>query len=308
MADFTDDNFASLLHLSELELFEEIAGELEDLEINLPMLTPKPNPFISSILKNNQGSGQNNFSKILVATNRANQKKSGRPKVVDISKKSRRSRDISPTERERFEELGKEIADIKKDNKGSRRLPAVPPREEIFHLLEVSKEHERDHLIIRLAYATGCRRSELENMRLADINHKEQSIFVRDGKGNKDRYVLMDKTTARLLEEFTYGLGLQDPIFDIEDKQINRRIKHWGKKSGLTARYEAQDRYFTSHCLRHAYATHMHEAGVDLYTLKDLLGHRFLTTTKLYVHIGVGKRLAEYENCHPLAADAATRD
>ena len=308
MSDFTDEDFASLLHPAELELLEEIAGELEDLELNLPALTSEPSSLVSSILKNNRGSGGSNFSKILLATNRANQMKTGRPKVVDISKKPRRSRELSPVERERFEELGKEIADIKTEGKGSRRLPAVPPREEIFHLLELSKEHERDHLIIRLAYATGCRRSELENLRLADINFKAQTVFVRDGKGNKDRYVLMDKTTAKLLEDFTYGLALQDPIFDIEDRQINRRIKHWGQEAGLTARYEAQGRYFTSHCLRHAYATHMHEAGVDLYTLKDLLGHRYLTTTKLYVHIGVGARLAEYENCHPLAAEATRRD
>ena len=85
----------------------------------------------------------------------------------------------------------------------------------------------RDHLIIRTFYATGVRRSELEADRsgsgrpckLADLYLKELKIFIRSGKGDKDRYVLLDKKTARMLESFTYGRALDDPIFDIEDQQ-----------------------------------------------------------------------------------------
>ena len=65
----------------------------------------------------------------------------------------------------------------------------------------------------------------------------------------------------------------------------------------------AQDRSFTSNSLRHAYATHMHEAGIDLYTLKNLLGHRFFTTTQIYIHLAVGNWLGQYERCHPLASE-----
>jgi site-specific recombinase XerD len=100
------------------------------------------------------------------------------------------------------------------------------------------------------------------------------------------------------MENFTYGLGLADPIFDIEDRQINRRIVHW---ADLAARYDAQGRSFTSHSLRHAYATHMHESGLDLYILKNLLG-RFFTTTQIYIKIAVSNWLGQY-GCHPLALD-----
>lgn len=206
---------------------------------------------------------------------------------------------MSPLERERLAELEDEL---KEDEATGRRLPAVPTREELAALLDlVEKNHHRDYIIIRLFYATGCRRSELEKMRLADLNLKEQRIFVRDGKWDKDRYVLVDKKTAQLLDDFTYGRALDDPVFDIQDRQINRRVVKWGEDAGIVARYDAQDRSFTSNSLRHCFATHMHEAGVDLFTLRDLLGHRFLSTTKIYVHAGVGKLIGDYERCHPLA-------
>lgn len=82
---------------------------------------------------------------------------------------------------------------------------------------------------------------------------------------------------------------------------FNRVITDFADDTGLSARYEAQGREFTSHSLRHAFATHLYESGADLYLLKDLLGHRYLTTTRIYVHIGIAKRLKSYEACHPLA-------
>jgi integrase len=293
------EDFLGYLHPRELELLDEIRLELEDSEEfeaeraipeDSPDDPPPPQlPATRSGLSDLFRGPAASPLFLAIPTQRS------RP---EPSTKQEDRRRLSPVEREEYEELKEEIKDI---TKRSRRLPAVPSLEEVFHLLDTSIESKRDHLIIRLLYATGCRRSEIENMRLADVDFKNQRIFIRDGKGDKDRYVLIDKETARMLEEFTYGLALSDPIFDIEDRQINRRVKEWGERSGLSARYEAQDRSFTSHSLRHAFATHLYEAGVDLYTLRDLLGHRFLSTTRLYVHTSVGKRLTEYEACHPLS-------
>jgi len=61
-------------------------------------------------------------------------------------------------------------------------------------------------------------------------------------------------------------------------------------------------RSFTVHSFRHCYATHLYEAGADIFMLKTLLGHHFLKTTKMYVHIGVGKLKDSYKKCHPLAS------
>ena len=286
MSHFSAQDLAQTLHPQELEILEELAQEFSDDDDD------NGDQFrIAS----------RNFAKLIIQANLAQRRKmkskggGGRSKTADLS----------PLERERFEELDDEL-EREEMGKRTRRLPAVPTREEVRLLLDTAEEQDRnvgkrDYLIIRLMYATGCRRSELENMRLADMNYKEQRVFIRDGKWDKDRYVLIDKKTAELMEEFTYGLGLADPIFNIQDRQINRRIVHWATVTGLADRYDAQDRNFTSSSLRHAYATHMHEAGIDLYTLKNLLGHRFFTTTQIYIHLAVGNWLGQYERCHPLA-------
>lgn len=227
------------------------------------------------------------------------------PSRPTASRSPQTSSELSPLEKERVQEMADELADIEKE---SRRLPAVPTREELAHLLDTvrlaaeegSRNDRRDYLIIRLLYATGCRRSELENMVVADLNTAEQRIFIRDGKGNKDRYVLIDKETARLLDRHTHTYTLKSRVFDIQDRQIARRVTHWAKVTGLTKRYQAQGRTFTTHCLRHCYATHMYEGGANLFTLRELLGHQYLNTTRIYVSIGIGKLLNDYQNSHPL--------
>ena len=119
----------------------------------------------------------------------------------------------------------------------------------------------------------------------------------KDGKGNKDRYVLIDPETADLLSSFTHARSLESPLFDIEDRQINYRVVKWGEATI----YEAQDRAFTSHSLRHCFATHMYEAGAQLLTIKELLGHEYLSTTEVYIAVGVGKLQSDYQSFHPLA-------
>jgi integrase len=194
-------------------------------------------------------------------------------------------------------ELDVEVEDC---DKSDHRLPAVPTRDEIRHLLEVSKVKKRDHIIIRTFYATGIRRSELEAAKRADLYRKEQKLFVRAGKGDKDRYVLLDRTTAKMLDDFTYGRALEDPLFDIEDQQMNRVCQKHAETAGILQRYRAMGRNFSAHSLRHAFATHLWESGIDVFILRDLLGHRYLGTTRRYVAIGLGRVVKDYNDHHPL--------
>jgi integrase len=298
-------DIASVLYPEEIEILEELS---KDWDITLPLFADREEFQISPVFGPTNFSNQANFLETWEAPTRSTVEPSP-PDPLNAVKR----RELNAVDREHYDELNKEIKDMHEDSGRSRRLPAVPSRLEIQDLLNTVKNSDgnnakRDYMIIRLSYATGCRRSETAGIRLADIAFEEQRIFIRDGKGDKDRYVLIDKHTAKLLEKHTRGLRLQDPIFDIEDKQINRTIIKWGTESGLVARYDAQDRSFTSHSLRHAFATHMHESGVDLFVLKDLLGHKFLTTTRLYVQIGVGRRLANYESTHPLATGILDED
>lgn len=305
MSDSRSYDLADIIPLHQIETLEKLVKKqgvdfsalLKQTGFTLSHRTQTPTP------------APTNYSKVMMATTDVSSKAPSTPKIVDtaqLPQPDKARRDLSPMEREWVDELNNELEEIREDTRRSRRLPVVPPREEIEQLLvaaqlRTNRKAKRNYLILRLMYSTGCRRSELEHIRRVDIDFAAQNIFIRDGKGNKDRYVLIDKKTAKLLKKYTRRHKLEQSLFGIGDKQINRVIVEIAEDCGLSARYEAQDREFTSHTLRHCFATHMHEAGVDLYTLRDLLGHRFLTTTMLYVHVGVGKRLNEYEACHPLA-------
>lgn len=277
------DQLAAILHPQELELLSELADELAELdEYDLDQaapVAPTREDYLQAIL--------------------------GAPGLTPPTRKRGKSRkkkkkpdDLNDYEREHNAELGDEV---KESVKHTGRRAAVPTREEIRHVLETSKDHGRDHMMMRLFYATGARRFEIETMVLADLHLEEQKIFIRNGKNDIDRYVLVDKKTARMLADFVYGRALDDPIFDIGATQMNNRVKHWGRKSGLDERYAAQNRKLTCHSFRHAYGTHTYESGLDLVTIKNLMGHRFLSSTLTYIHLGIARNLNSYEQAHPFA-------
>ena len=285
-----------LLHPAEQEVLDELAEEFDD-DLDLDSIATILHQVSQSRTRQRQ-------PHIIKATNYPVSLLSASSSEAPSkpARKKKKSARLSVVERERFDELGGEVKEVEKN---SRRLPAVLALRELKHLFQTVRQARgvkarRDYLILRTLYATGCRRSELENILYADLKLPEQQIFIRDGKWNKDRYVLIDKQTASLLEEYTAAHTDEMPLFDIEDRQINRRVVHWGEKSGIAQRYDAQERSFTAHSLRHCFATHMWENGADLYTLRELLGHRYLSTTKFYVSIGVGKLLGDYEKTHPL--------
>lgn len=180
-------------------------------------------------------------------------------------------------------------------------LPAVATHEDIQALLDATKDHPRNHLIIRTLYASGIRREELTNLKVADLYLDRNIIFVREGKYDKDRYVLIDDETSRLLADYTRNFLLTDQVFDLSTRTINRVVNGAAKKIGLRQRFKAMGHNFTVHSLRHACATHMYEEGADILFLQTVLGHLFLSTTQKYIHMGVGLLVEQYKESHPLA-------
>ena len=180
-------------------------------------------------------------------------------------------------------------------------LPAVATHEDIQALFDVTKDHPRNYLIIRTLYASGIRREELVNLKVADLYLGRNIIFVREGKYDKDRYVLIDKETSRLLGEYTRNFLLTDHVFGLSTRTINRVVNGAANKIGLRERFAAMGHKFTVHSLRHAYATHAYERGASVAFLKTLLGHLFVATTLKYINAGVDRLTEEYEQSHPLA-------
>jgi integrase/recombinase XerD len=163
-------------------------------------------------------------------------------------------------------------------------LPSVLSPAEVQRLFDAARSG-RERVLLQVTYACGLRLSEVLHLQVGNIDSARMVIHVRQGKGQKDRLVPL---SARLLEELraywrlerprTWLFPGQKPGQPMSDGNVQRHFRRLANGLGLNKRC-------TMHTLRHSYATHLVEAGVDIFTLKDLMGHRSLHTTALYLHL-----------------------
>lgn len=157
----------------------------------------------------------------------------------------------------------------------------------------------RDTAIMELFYASGMRRAEVAGVRLADVDLAERTIRVT-GKGNKERVVVINRTSASAIESY---LRVRPPSADphlflgrggkgITPKHVWRIFRTIYRISGI-------QRHATPHTLRHSFATHLVENGVDLETVRELLGHESLATTGVYLQLAMGHKRRAYDEAHP---------
>ena len=152
---------------------------------------------------------------------------------------------------------------------------------------------------MRLLYTTGMRIGELDNLKFCDVNYDDQRIFIRAGKGDKDRYVLTDKRTLEELKEWQGDKQVSERVVGIRIRQLRRVVERAGAITGIAAKYEAMGRTYSPHCFRHAFATHLYEQGTSLFVIKKLLGHEYLTTTEIYVTCSMETMRKEYNKFNP---------
>lgn len=164
------------------------------------------------------------------------------------------------------------------------KLPVVLSRQEIAQLL-AAPQRLKTRTMLTTCYATGVRVSELVMLQADDIDSQRMVIRIRQGKGRKDRYAMLSPRLLELLR--TYWKTCRpvqllfpgrDPLRPLESQTVQRNLRKAARQAGIKKRV-------TPHILRHSFATHLLEAGVDLRTIQVLLGHRSLRTTSLYTHI-----------------------
>lgn len=194
-----------------------------------------------------------------------------------------------------------------KNPKKNQTLPNFLTYEEIDKLINEPDTKTnigiRDACILECLYSTGCRVSELINIRLKDISVSNNSIRLF-GKGSKERDVfygsyLEKKLNAylKVRKEMLKGKS-HDYLFlntkgnKIGDRDIRAMIEKMAKKSGIL-------KQVSPHVLRHTFATHMLDSGADLKTVQELLGHSNLATTQIYTHISNEQLRRVYLNTHP---------
>jgi integrase/recombinase XerD len=173
--------------------------------------------------------------------------------------------------------------------KRPRKLPCVLSPMEVLRFLEAAPAG-RDRVMLQTAYACGLRLGELLNLSVTDIDSARMVIVVRQGKGRKDRQVPLSQRLLGELRAYWRQARPKFLLFPPTSPGSNpRRPMHESVVQKLCRQIVDElklTKHATPHTLRHSFATHMLEAGVDLVTLQHIMGHSDLQTTARYLHIG----------------------
>ena len=164
------------------------------------------------------------------------------------------------------------------------KLPVILSREEVMHFLD-SIDSIKHRAILMTAYAAGLRVSEAIHLKVADIDSQRMMLRVDQGKGRKDRYIMLSPRLLEVLRDYWKTLRPKLWLFpgDLIGQPITRNAVELACQKAHRASGIAKP--ITPHSLRHAFATHLLESGTDIRTIQLLLGHRSLTTTSRYLKV-----------------------
>lgn len=164
-------------------------------------------------------------------------------------------------------------------------LPKVITPEQVMQLIDHAATFKH-RVFFSLLYATGMRLGEALNLRVEDVDAAGMRILVRDGKGHKDRYTLLSVECLDLLR-FYFRAFHPTGGWLFNGKYAGTRWSPKGAQHAfMTARRKAKlPEFVTAHTLRHCFATHLLQSGIDLVTIQQLLGHKYLKTTVRYIHL-----------------------
>jgi len=163
-------------------------------------------------------------------------------------------------------------------------LPHVLDKNDVWKIIEATV-NLRQKAMLMVTYSAGLRASETARLRITDIDSTRMMIRVEQGKGNKDRYTLLSQIALEALREYwkeyrpkVWLFPGQNPENYVSVSYIQVGFKRAKTKAGIS-------KPASCHTLRHSFATHLLEAGVDLHTIQVLLGHSSIRTTTIYLHV-----------------------
>ena len=172
------------------------------------------------------------------------------------------------------------------------KLPQVFSVAQIHQLLGVIG-NQKHLMVVSLFYGSGVRMNELRNIKLTDIDSKSYQLKVVAGKGGKDRFTILPKDLLEPLRMYFKSYRPKTYLFEghragapMHERSIQHFLQLYITKIGLGGKD------YSAHTLRHSFATHLVDAGTDIHTIKELLGHSNLDTTMIYLHLQQSKRSA----------------
>ena len=180
--------------------------------------------------------------------------------------------------------LEKDITIGIKRPKKERKIPSVLTKEEVKNLIN-SLNNEKSKLMISLIYAGGFRVSELVNLKINNLDFNEKIGHLRQAKGRKDRiFNIPDFLFDSLKKQVESQKALnQEYLFSGPNGKLSAR--NIEKIVSLATKKAAIQKSIHPHTLRHSFATHLLEDGIDIRKIKELLGHADLSTTQIYTHV-----------------------
>lgn len=191
--------------------------------------------------------------------------------------------------------------------RGKRRLPVVLSKSEITAMMNIPCRLEH-RVMIALLYGCGLRCAEVRNLKVNDIDLSRKVLLVRHGKGKKDRYMPLGNVLPSILEEY---LKIRKPsvwlfpgkrwgrtsnrFFAEFEPQFGQRSIQWAVKRA--AQVAGISKHVNVHSLRHTFATHLLEDGVNILTIQELMGHANIRTTMIYLHVA---QVNNRQKCSPI--------
>lgn len=189
-----------------------------------------------------------------------------------------------------------EVVEKIKYPKAKIKLPVVLDLSEVRTMLSVM-ENLKHRAVLTITYSAGLRVSETAHLKVTDIDSKRMMVRVRQGKGGKDRYTILSKTTLECLREYWRAYRPKDWLFEGQKEgshicytSIRNIFVEAKERAGIT-------KPVGPHSLRHAFATHLIEAGTSLHHVQLLLGHKSPKTTTVYLHVS---KMNLAQVCSPL--------
>ena len=190
-------------------------------------------------------------------------------------------------------------------------MPTFLSVDEMFELLKAQDESSvlslRNRAMLEIFYSSGLRLSELAGLDLIDLDFNQKLVKVR-GKGRKERIVPVGGPALKAVQEYLGKIGeirkdtsgdiFKKPLFlnargeRITTRSIARIVNEITSKSGI-------GRKISPHALRHSFATHLLNAGADLRSIQELLGHESLSTTQKYTAVNINRMMEIYDKAHP---------
>lgn len=168
--------------------------------------------------------------------------------------------------------------------KEPRRLPIVLSPQEVKAIFDATEDIKYKAIFMTI-YSAGLRISEACNLKVTDIDSKNMQIFIRLGKGKKDRYSILSKSNLKILREYWKIYQPKEYLFSgryrtdaLNPRSVQKVFVQSLKKAKIT-------KNATVHTLRHSFATHLLDAGTDICYIQRLLGHSRISTTTIYLHL-----------------------